>query len=435
MKEISPAPDTATLLEFLFRLAQAYLACGEQTATIELMLRRTATANGIRKSRMVVFPTAVLISLHDGDQERVTIAEGATQALRLDQIADVYQLGDAAQSGDLKPREGLERLADVYRKPARFGLLGIVLGHAVLTVGLALVLSPIPTNLVASAVLGLVVGVLKALNRDRPVLAVPLPVVAATVVSALVFLAVKWELPVDPLHTLVPPLVASLPGAMLTMGMVELAYGDMVSGSSRLVTGGVQLVLLAFGLVAGAALVGYTPEHLVDVNEDVDPARLWTLWSSWLGVLVFGIGAFVHFSAPRKSLGWMLVVLYASFAAQQLAAENFGKEGSGFFGMLLVTPLGYWIHRRFKGPPAMVTFLPSFWLLVPGALSLVSLKYMLSDRAEGTDGLVMALFVFASIALGTLTGASVYKLLTERFGAWELQLGRVGRYFRRDKKR
>ena len=88
-------------------------------------------------------------------------------------------------------------------------------------------------------------------------LAVPLPVVAATLVSALVFLAVKQGLPVDPLHALVPPLVTFLPGAMLTLGMVELAYGDMVSGSSRLITGFVQLVLLAFGLAAGAVLVGY----------------------------------------------------------------------------------------------------------------------------------------------------------------------------------
>jgi hypothetical protein len=40
----------------------------------------------------------------------------------------------------------------------------------------------------------------------------------------------------------------------------------------------------------------------------------------------------------------------------------------------------------------------------------------------------------ASTALGTLVGASLYKWLTGRFGWWRLQLGRVGRYFRRPKK-
>jgi uncharacterized membrane protein YjjB (DUF3815 family) len=82
----------------------------------------------------------------------------------------------------------------------------------------------------------------------------------------------------------------------------------------------------------------------------------------------------------------------------------------------------------------MVTFLPAFWLLVPGVLGLVSVKRMLSDRAAGVDGLVTAVFALASIALGTLVGASLYKWLTERFGGWQLQIGRVGRYFRRGNK-
>jgi uncharacterized membrane protein YjjP (DUF1212 family) len=426
----SRATDLGELVEFLFRLAQALLACGEQTAKVELTLRRAASAYGMRRSRVVALPTAIFLSLHDGQQERVAFAEGPTQTLRLDQIADVYELGDAAQRGEVRLSEGLERLTAILRKDPRFGPAGIILGHTVLTVGLAIILMPTLVNLVATAVLGAIVGGLKVFNRDRPVLAVPLPVVAAAIVSGLVFLAVERGLPVDPLHALVPPLIAFLPGGMLTLAMVELAYGDMVSGASRLVAGFVQLVLLAFGLAVGAVLVGYRPENLVDASQAaITPP--WALLAPWLGVLVFGTGAYLHFSAPQRSLLWMLLVLLVTFATQQAAARFSGSAGSGFFGMLVVTPLGYLIQLRFRGPPAMVTFLPSFWLLVPGALSLISVKQMLSDRAAGLDGLVSAVFVFTSIALGALMGASLYKSLTEWFGAWQLQLGRVGRYFRR----
>jgi uncharacterized membrane protein YjjB (DUF3815 family) len=214
--------------------------------------------------------------------------------------------------------------------------------------------------------------------------------------------------------------------------MVELAYGDMVSGSSRLITGIVQLVLLAFGLAAGAILVGYRPENLVDATQEIVAAP-WMHWAPWAGVVVFGTGAFLHFSAPRNSLPWMLFVLLITFGAQQLAANFVGYEVSGFFGMLVATPLGYLIQFRFNGPPAMVTFLPSFWLLVPGALCLLSIKHMLSDRVAGVDGLVTAVIAIASVALGTLMGASLYKWLTETFDQWQLQIGRVGRYFRRKK--
>ena len=132
-----------------------------------------------------------------------------------------------------------------------------------------------------------------------------------------------------------------------------------------------------------------------------------------MAVVVFGTGVYVHFSAPRHSIGWLLLVLLLTFGAQRLAASVFNIEMSGFFGMLVATPLGYLIQHRFKGPPAIVTYLPSFWLVVPGSLGLHSVTRMLSDRMAGIEGLVGAIFAIASIALGTLVGASLYKGLDE----------------------
>src|SRR5262249_4622248 len=129
MKAEPPTTDTGSLLEFMFRLGQAYLASGEQTALVELYLRRIASAYGMQRSRVVAFPTALFIAVQDGSEERVTLAEAATPALRLDQIADVYTLGEAAQRAAMTPREGLERLAELLRKKPRFGPVGVVVGH------------------------------------------------------------------------------------------------------------------------------------------------------------------------------------------------------------------------------------------------------------------------------------------------------------------
>ena len=320
----STAPDAATLLELMFRLGQAYLACGEQTAKVELILRRTASAYGMRKSRVVAFPTAVFISIHDATGERVTLAQCEPQTLRLDQIADVYALGEAAQKAEVAPGEGLQRLSAILAQKARFGAAGVVVGHTILTVGLAIVLMPTAPNLAAAAGLGFIVGALKLTNRGRPLLAVPLPVLAAALVSTLVFLSVRYGLPVDPLHALVPPLVTFLPGGMLALGMVELAYGDMVSGSSRLIAGFVQLVLLAFGLAVGAVLVGYSYNALTYSAEQY----VKVFEAAWAGVLVFGLGVYLHFSAPRNSLPWILLVLLIAFAAQRLAGNSWDARSA-----------------------------------------------------------------------------------------------------------
>jgi uncharacterized membrane protein YjjP (DUF1212 family) len=421
-----PAHDSGVLLEFMFRLAQAYLACGEQTAEIELLLRRVALAYGMGQTRVVALPTAIFITVHDQTSERVTLAEGPSQALRLDQIAEVYRLGDAAQRATLTPREGLDRLIEILRTQPRFGRIGGLIGHTILAIGVSMVLMPTPVNIAAAALLGFLVGALKLLLPQRTLFAVPMPVVAAAVVSAAVFYAAQHGYPIDPLHMLVPPLVTFLPGGMLTLGMVELAYGDMVSGSSRLITGFVQLVLLAFGLAAGAMLLGADPESLVYSSSQFIKVP----WAAWAGVAVFCVGVSLHFSAPRNSLVWILLVAFAAIAAQRAAAAPFGAEISGFFGMIVAVPASYLIQFRFRGPPSVVTLLPSFWLVVPGSLGLLSVTRMLSDRAAGLEGLITVVFVVTSVALGTLVGASIYRFLSERFSWFGARIRQVRSYLK-----
>ena len=346
----------------------------------------------------------------------------------------MYALSQAAEHGAIEPRAGLERLSEILRTRGRFGAVGTVVGHAVLTLGLAMVLRPSLENLLAAALLGAIVGVFKLVNRGQPVLAVPTPVLAAALVSSLVFLAFKYGLPVDPVYMLVPPLITFLPGAMLTLGMVELAYGEMVSGTSRLVTGFVQLVLLAFGLAAGAVLVGFSPDSLVESARERRRSRG---ASGGRGRRSPCSASASTCTSPRRSGrsgGCCFVLLVAVHRAAGDGAD-LRREISGFFGMLVATPLGYLIQLRFRGPPAMVTFLPSFWLVVPGSLGLRSVTHLLSDRAAGLDGLVTAVFGIASIALGTLIGASIYKAISERFGSWQTQIGRVKSYVRRTKRR
>ena len=330
-----------------------------------MLLRRIASSYSARRARVVCFPTAIFISFHIDEKEHVTIAEGPLQTLRLDQMADVYALGAVAQRGEVPLRDGMQQLSAILRKPARFGTLGTILGHTILTAGVAIVLNPAPVTMLVAACLGVIVGVMKLMMRDRPLFAVPVPVVGAILVSSMVFQGIKMGLPVDPLHVLIPPLVTFLPGAMLTFGMIELAYGDMVSGASRLITGFVQLILLVFGILAGAAIVGMRHDTMPDAVVQVVSVP----WLPWIGAIIFGLGVSLHFSAPKRSLPWMLLVVLLAFSAQRLSAPVVGAQFSGFFGTLVATPLGYLIQLRSAAPP-MVTFLPSFWLLVPGALGL-----------------------------------------------------------------
>ena len=138
-------------------------------------------------------------------------------------------------------------------------------------------------------------------------------------------------------------------------------------------------------------------------------------WAPWLGVVVFGLGAFVHFSGPPRSLGWLLVVLFSAYIGQELGGKLVSEELGGFFGGLFVTPVAAWVATRKSGPPALATFLPAFWLLVPGAVSLIGIaEFVGSDREAGLDHFVHAIELFIAISLGVLVGNALVLRFSRR---------------------
>ena len=84
---------------------------------------------------------------------------------------------------------------------------------------------------------------------------------------------------------MVAALVVFLPGTVLAVAVLELAAGQMVSGSSRLVSGAMQLALLTFGIIAGIQAVGVSTQLIFSGSSD-----LLGDWAPWLGVLVFAVG-------------------------------------------------------------------------------------------------------------------------------------------------
>jgi len=88
----------------------------------------------------------------------------------------------------------------------------------------------------------------------------------------------------------------------------------------------------------------------------------------------------------------------------------FDAQISGFFGALAMTPVVLWLDATNHGPPSLVTFLPSFWLLVPGAGGLLGLTEIVgSDQQVGLQTFVSAVITIMSIALGVLIGTAAYR--------------------------
>lgn len=396
--------DRSALRQFLLGLAQGMNASAESVDRIRDTVTTVAEAYGADDTDFVVLPTIIIVETGDDEDSRVAIRSATNASFRFDQIAALYELIAQARTASVSPLDGIRRLNEIGAMRPRLGWVTRTFGHAVLTTGLALLLAPTWQGAIVAFALGAGIGLLKLVRS--PTLQLIMPIAAAFVCAAAVFLLAEVIEIGDPIRLLIAPLVTFLPGGVLTTATVELASGQMISGASRLVYGFVQLALLAFGILAAGTVVGVESR----TYEPLEVASSLPWWVALIGILVFALGNYLHFSAPASTFGWVLLALIVAYAGQWVGAALLGPLVGGFVGAVAMAVVVFWIGSLRHGTPVQITFLPAFWLLVPGAAGLVGLT-----EAVATDGgladFMEALVSVMSIALGVLIGTALYRVV------------------------
>jgi uncharacterized membrane protein YjjP (DUF1212 family) len=396
--------DPALLRTFLLGLAEGMTASAESTDRIRADVVQIARAYGWEDVDVVVLPTIALVQTGRGETARVSL-RSVRATFRFDQIAELARLLRQARAAEITPGDGIRRLNEIGAMPASRHWFLRTLGHALLTAGLALLLAPSWQAALVGFGLGALIGVAK-LMRSQTLLLV-LPIVASFVCALIVFLLAPYVELGDPLRVLIAPLATFLPGALLTTGVRELAAGQMVAGTARLGTGLVQLALLAFGIVSAGTLVGVGEDTYAPL--EVTSTLPW--WVAGVGLALYALGVYLHFAAPGRTYGWVLLALVVAYGAQQLGAFLLGPPVSGFFGALVVAPLVLWIEDlRDGGVPSQMTFLPAFWVLVPGAAGLVGVTEAVG-AGGGVSDFSAAFVTVMSIAMGVLIGSALYRFV------------------------
>lgn len=396
--------ERAILRRFLLGLAEGMNAAAETVDGIRDTMLAVSRAYGLDDTDILVLPTAIIVQTGSGEEGRVALRSTLTPSFRFDQIAALYALLEHAKRAAIDPLEGIRRLNEIGAMRPRYDWFVRTIGHAFLVTGLALLLTPTWQGAVVAFVLGAFIGLAKLVRSQT--LQLVFPVFASFVCALVVFLIAPYVEIGDPIRLLIAPLATFLPGGVLTTGTVELAAGQMVAGASRLVFGLVQLALLTFGIIAAGTVVGVESSRYLSLGSpDAFP---W--WTAIGGVLLFAVGNFLHFSAPSSTFGWVLLVLFVAYAGQQVGQVLIGSTVSGFVGALAMTPAVLWIASLRHGVPSQLTFLPGFWLLVPGAAGLVGLTEAVGT-SEGLEDFATALTSVMSIALGVLIGTALYRVV------------------------
>jgi uncharacterized membrane protein YjjP (DUF1212 family) len=409
--------DPVELQRFVTQLGAAMTSAGRPVHEVQDRLRHVATAYGAASARISAFPTYFMVAMGTGEAATIELTTPLAPLLRLDQVAAIDALADDAEHGVITPTEGLARIDEIRALEPRYGAVVRILGYAMLASGICLLLHPAPRDIAAASVFGILVGALQVLISRHVAFQVLLPVVAALLLSTLSALAIKHGLSGPGLPAMVAALVVFLPGVALTNAVLELAAGQTISGSSRLVAGVVQLAFLAFGILAGIELVGVPSARVLQGSS----STLGDL-APWVGVAVFTLGVHFAHSPPPRSLLGLTIVLYAAWSAQVVGNAIAGAYVSAFVGAVALTLVAAALAHLPRSMPPSAAFLPGFWLLVPGALGLVGLTKFAGDlAAAGINDLIATTVTIFAIAVGVLSGA----LLLEARAASHRAIGAV----------
>ncbi|MGW9631191.1 threonine/serine ThrE exporter family protein [Agromyces sp. NPDC055520] len=396
----SPLP--AVTLTAMEAIGEAMIDAGYSVTTVQTALHDIATVNALPATEIIVFPTALIVSARGVGELSTGAVTSGHNKLTLSQIDALHRTVDAARTGDLDPAATVRAIRKLRRQPLPYSSTQRVVAYGLLSAGLSVLLGASWAGTGVAAVLGLFAGAALIVSARAPREYQALVTVGvAFVVSLTVYLLLHAGLDPGVLPALIAPLVMLLPGSLLTTGVIELATGQMVSGGGRLAAGTMQLVLLAVGIVGAAALVGIPAIAAPAASGTIGPI------APWIAVAVFGVGIVVYQCGRRDSLVWILLVLYSAYGAQVIGDIFFGGVLSAFVGAFVMTPVAVLVARQRTGPPAVVSFLPAFWLLVPGALGLVGVATILSGDEAGADTLVTTAATMVAIALGTLAGSAI----------------------------
>lgn len=381
--------------DLVAEVGRAQLSASVNVIETQEAMRHVAIARGVHEPEVGVFPTFVVYQDRQDGQSRNLIV--TPDSLDAAQTIAISECVDQAADPDVPATVVLTRIKAVLSEKTPIGWHWC--GYPIAAAGFSLMLGADGWNVLAVVLIASIsVGILQLVKDRRNYVLTQLGI--AFTASLIATLATKEFPQISSLLVALASVALLIPSALIIKAAQELAGGDMVSGSSRMVYAIVQLLLLAVAIVVGHATVrglgaGFGKQL---------PAP--SLGTTAVAAIVFVLGIAIYTRTPRRYVPALMLVLAATFIGEQLFASMANEEVGLGVGAAAGLSCAMWLQRRnwLAGPPTQVTFVPAFWTLLPGALVISAIVAEISGR-EPTTAFSSLFLSMVAILVGCLVGS------------------------------
>ncbi len=390
---------------FIIKLGTSVHGYGPNALRLESFLSRLATSLGYSGAFRST-PTEIYfaISKKGSSWQRTHLATMDGTGLELARLAKVGELVDSVVAGQVTVSEATTRLDEIDKIPHPWGCIANALSYAFVGSGFAVLLSGGWWDILLSSLFSLVVyGMVLLAGRFGTRAAEWLPLSSAFVAGALVAMT-KVLLPnLNIVLVTLAAILILIPGYPISVGIIELLGGRVVSGTANLMNGMVYLAKQFAGAWLGVRLV-----QLCCAVPTADGSPVSPHWICVFMPLLI-VGLCVVFQTAPRDFFWAAFGCAIAYAGILLGSTIAGGNLGNLFGTIIaVVYANLW--ARTTGRPTSIVLLPAIVLLVSGSIGFRGLAAVAAGQIATGEQQFLQMFVVAlTIAAGLLVGNTIVR--------------------------
>jgi len=381
---------------FVLRLGRALHVYGIPAHRLEEVMGKAAEKLGLQ-GQFFSTPTAIFASFGRQDEQRTFLMRVTPGEVNLGKIAELDDVTTGVLRGALDPAEGSKRIDGILAEPHHYGPALTTIAFSLASAAASRFLGGGLKEVAASALIGLVIGLLSLFVGKYQSFGKVYEFAAAGAASVLAGSLTFAIGPYAVSNATLAGLIVLMPGLTLTIALIELSTRNLSSGTSRLSGAFVVFLSVGFGVAVGGAVA-----NLLLGEPSVARAEPLPPWTEALALVTMPIALTILLRAQLRDALWIMIAGALAVGGSRLGVRFFGPETGVFLGALTVGVASNW-YARLLDRPAIITEVPGIMLLVPGSVGFRGLAALMDEKTiSGVDTSFKMILTAVALVAGTL---------------------------------
>lgn len=388
------APSKDSRIAFCLEIGKALHSFGTPAHRFEEAMQRLVASLGL-EGDFLAHPTAFFAELQSATRREVFIVRAEPGETNLEKLVSIQALVKEVINGNLPIEEAAARVREVVAQAPRFGRTMVAASFGLSSAMAARFFGGGWREMLLSGLLGVLISVLGFWTSKQHHLAQVLVLLAATLAGFGGVVAAHLIPHTAAFTITLAGIVILLPGLKLTVALREVATGNLVAGSARLVDAVMILMMLAFGVALGRQVAMQFATAFRE-SSSISMAA----WTEWVALLAVPLAYVVLFQARKRDFGWILLASIVAFVSSRLGSAWLGPELGAGLGAMALGIAANLFGRRTRLPNQIME-LPGLLLLVPGSIGFRGLAFLTMGETEvGVQTAFRMVFLAVALVMG-----------------------------------